>query len=177
MIRIYFDSSAYVKVFDTSEEGSAEATKIIEHAEKNKNIQIIMSVWTINETISAIDKKAYQRRDISEKESHILIAKVIQKTNEYSKNESSNIVFASVDNDIVKGSSTFVYTSHISADDALHVFTAYDQGCQYLITSDGRIRKQLPITIHGFSEKIKMYVLDITKEDDIGDFINNLDSM
>lgn len=37
MIRIYFDSSAYVKVFDTSEEGSTEAIKIIDYAEKNKN--------------------------------------------------------------------------------------------------------------------------------------------
>jgi len=136
-----------------------------------------MSVWTINETIAAIDQKAHKKHEITKEETDSLTAKVLQKTNEYSKNELNSILFTPVDIDIVRGSLPFIYASHISADDALHVFTAHDQGCQFLITSDGRIRKQLPITIYGISEKIKMHVLDITKDDDINHFIKNLDSL
>lgn len=177
MVKIYFDSSVYVKVFDARENGSIEARKIMEHIEKNSNIQIIMSVWTINETIAAIDKKAHQKHDISKEEADVLISQVLQKTLEYSKDQTSGISFVPVDNDIVRGSLPFIYDSHISADDALHVFTAFEQGCEYIITHDIRIRQQLPTTIHGISEKIKMRALYITKKDDIDDFINNLDSI
>lgn len=63
MIRIYLDSSAYTKVF-VDEVGSQSATDIIKLAESTDSIQIITSAWTINETISAVDKKAYQKNEL-----------------------------------------------------------------------------------------------------------------
>jgi predicted nucleic acid-binding protein len=64
MKKIYFDSSAYTKAF-ANEEGSSTAKEIIKLAETTNDIQVIMSVWTINEVISAIDQKAYQTGEIT----------------------------------------------------------------------------------------------------------------
>jgi predicted nucleic acid-binding protein len=175
MTRIYFDTSAFVKVFH-KEEGSTEAIKIIDHAEKHNNIQIIMSVWTINETISAIDQKAYQKTEISKKEAGISIGSIIRKTKEYSR-ENSRISFIPLDNTIVRESLTFVYDSHLSADDALHIFTAYLHDCEYFLCQDKGIKRKIDGKVSVRSEKIKMRVLDITKEKDINELINKLDSM
>ena len=100
MVKIYFDSSVYVKYFDITEKGSSEVRKIIDYVENHNNIQIIMSVWAINETIAAIDQKAYKKTEITKEEAHILIANVIQKTNEYSKKVSNNILIAAVNNEL-----------------------------------------------------------------------------
>lgn len=175
MIRIYFDTSAYVKVFH-KEKGSTEAKKIIGYAEKHNNIQIKMSVWTINETIAAIDQKAYQRTEISKKEAGISIGRIIRKTKEYSK-ENSMISFIPLDNTIVRESIAFIYDSHISADDALHIFTAYLHDCEYFICQDNGIKQKMKNKLAIRPEKIKMQILDITKEDDINYLINNLDRM
>ena len=50
---------------------------------RTRIIQIIISVWTIIKQFQPSIKRAYQRRDISEKEAHILIAKVILRENPF----------------------------------------------------------------------------------------------
>jgi predicted nucleic acid-binding protein len=176
VLKIYFDSSAYTKVFSKHEIGSNAARKIIEYVETNNNIQIIMSVWTINETIAAIDQKANQRHEVSKREAQISIATIIRKTLEYSK-YNSRIIFIPLDNTIVKESLPFIYDSHISADDALHIFTAFLHDCEYFICQDNGIKQKIDKKLSLRPEKIKMRVLDITKKDDIDFLINNLESL
>jgi predicted nucleic acid-binding protein len=169
MKKIYFDSSVYTKVF-AKEEGSDTAKRIIKLAETTNDIQIIMSVWTINEVISAIDKKAYQTHEINEKESKQAIATVLQRSIEYPRTGKSNIYFARVEHDIIKESTVLIHSLHISADDALHVFTAFYHNCEYFICRDKelkrKIHKQISVTQHN-AHNPKMVVLDITNEEDM----------
>jgi predicted nucleic acid-binding protein len=161
MKKIYFDSSAYTKAF-ANEEGSDIAKRIIKLAETTNDIQIIMSVWTINEALSAIDQKAYQTREITEKQSKQAIATVLQRSIEYPRTGKSNIYFAPVEHEIIKGSTVLIHSLHISADDALHVFTAFYHNCEYSICRDKdlkrKIHKQIPVTQHN-AHNPKMVVL------------------
>ena len=72
MKRIYFDSSAYTKVF-TEETGSDNAKRLFELAYKNR-VKIVLSVWTINESIAAIDKKCHQKKMMSQELCRKIIA-------------------------------------------------------------------------------------------------------
>jgi predicted nucleic acid-binding protein len=60
--KIFFDSSVYVKAF-TQESGIEIVSQLFQLA-YDKRIQILLSVWAINETISAVDRK-HRRREIT----------------------------------------------------------------------------------------------------------------
>ena len=53
--KIFFDSSVYVKVF--AQELGAETVSQLFQLAFDKRIQILLSVWAINETLVAVDKK------------------------------------------------------------------------------------------------------------------------
>lgn len=99
-----------------------------------------MSVWTINETVSAIDRKAHQRHEISSKESNQIIAALLLRTKQYSK-ENSGIIFVPLAEEIIKASTVLIHSLHVSADDALHLFTAFAHSCQYFICHDKHMLK------------------------------------
>jgi predicted nucleic acid-binding protein len=170
MIKVYFDSSAYTKVF-ANEDGSDTAREIIQKAETTKDIQIVMSVWTINETISAIDRKAHQYHEITPKQANQTIATILQRSKELAKKSQSRIVFVPVDYDVIKESTVLIYSRHISADDALHVFTAFYHNCQYFICKDKAIRtkvdKQLSVMQVNNQNHKNMIVLDITNRKEV----------
>ncbi len=93
MMKIYVDSSAYVKFFK-SEVGSSVVKKIIDLAEKDK-ITICISMWTINESIAAIDKKHYQKHLIKEKTKNKIIATILQETLKFGKSRNIRILATS----------------------------------------------------------------------------------
>lgn len=88
--RIYFDTSVYVKQFKY-EDGSDNVKTIIQIAQKNRLLRVLMSFWTINESVNAIDKNYYQKSLVSSEERDKIIATIL----DTSKNIQTypNIVF------------------------------------------------------------------------------------
>jgi predicted nucleic acid-binding protein len=127
-----------------------------------------MSVWTVNETIAAIDKKAYKRREITPEQANKSIGKLLFDISRYSKNTRIQIV--PLERDIIKGSSILIHTLHLSADDALHVFTAFAYDCQYIISDDETIKQRADneIPLYAYSSGLRhMQVLSTTDREQI----------
>jgi predicted nucleic acid-binding protein len=80
--KIYLDTSVYVKRFK-EEQGSDTIHRVFRIAQKNIRLKIFMSVWTINESIAAIDKKFYQKKLISNDERKKVIATILATSLEY----------------------------------------------------------------------------------------------
>ena len=116
--RIYLDTSVYVKHFK-NEEGSDKLRRIIQIAQKNTLLKVFMSLWTINESINAIDKNYFQTSAEREK----IIATILD-TNRIYLQTYPNILFVPLTSSIIRDSIQLIISSHISAGDALHVQTA-----------------------------------------------------
>lgn len=169
MIRLYFDSSVYTKIFKI-EDGS-ESTRDIISLSKTSDFHIFMSTWVINETISAIDS-AVKKGHLTLQKSLIAIGLLIRRTIEYSRRP-FNIEFVPVEDDLINASRTLIYHHHLSADDALHVYTAYMKDCEYFVTDDDHIKSRVHkrIALDSVDNKgTEMHVIDITNEKDV-DFI------
>ena len=137
-MKIFLDTSAYVKIFKR-ECGSSLIKKIIKLAQANK-IQLYFSVWALNESIAAIDKSCHQKNQITLQRKNKIIATILHETLIYTKFQ--NITFVTLDFNVVKESHILIIEHHISADDALHLFTAYSEHCDHFVCSDKHLTKQ-----------------------------------
>lgn len=108
-------------------------------AQANK-IQLYFSIWVLNESIAAIDKSCHQKHQITVQRKNKIIATILHETLIYSKFQ--NITFVTLDFNVVRGSHILIIEHHISADDALHLFTAYSEQCDHFICSDKHLTKQ-----------------------------------
>ncbi len=77
MIRVYLDSSAFVKEF-SEEIGSEIAHKLFTACENGK-IELATSQWTIGESIAAIDRK-FRRHEITEEQRELIVASLLGRT-------------------------------------------------------------------------------------------------
>jgi predicted nucleic acid-binding protein len=151
--RIYFDTSVYVKHFK-DEVGSDSVERIIQIAKKNKQLKIFMSFWTINESVTAIDTNYYQKNLVSSEKRDKIIATILDASIKYLQTY-PNIVFVPITSNIVRDSISLIRSLHISADDALHVYTAMKSRCKYFIFQDHHLNR--------VSNNIQsMIMLDIT---------------
>jgi predicted nucleic acid-binding protein len=151
--KIFFDTSAYVKIF-SQEPGTQEAKQLMDLAHEGR-IQILLSVWAINEAIAAIDKKCFQRKEISANERDIIIATILKQSIEWT-DPSYNVHFVPLDAAIVSGSVELIYKLHISANDALHLYTAFAMECEALICKDDPLKKNADYKLEN------LRILDIT---------------
>lgn len=152
--RIYFDTSVYVKSFK-DEDGSNSVNRIIQIAKKNKQLKILMSWWTLNESITAIDSNYKQRKLLSSEERNKIIATILYSSIKYLQNY-QNILFVPITSNIVRNSISLIHSLHISADDALHVYTAKKHRCKYFIFQDAHLKRQVTNKMDG------MTMVDIT---------------
>lgn len=169
MIGLYFDSSAYTKIFKI-EDGSGPTQDVIALS-KTGDFHIFMSTWVINETISAIDS-AIKKGHLTPQKSQTSIGLVIRRTIEYSK-KPYNIDFVPVDDDLINASRALIYHYHLSADDALHVYTAYLKDCEYFVTDDEHIKTKVhrKITLATINKRgAEIRVIDITNGIDVDSF-------
>lgn len=135
MIKLYFDSSAYVKLFK-QESGTATANLLFRLAH-DKRIQILMSYWTINETTAALDR-TYRRREISDENYPIIRATLIKNLILYG-DEGSSVGIVPLPNVILRHSIDVINQFHVSADDALHLYTAFVMNCDYFLCDDRKL--------------------------------------
>jgi predicted nucleic acid-binding protein len=138
--RIYFDASVYVKHFK-DEDGSESVNRIIRIAQKNKQLKIFMSFWTINESITAIDKY-FRKKVVTSENRDKIIATILASSVKYLQNY-PNFVFVPLTSSIVRDSISLIRSLHISADDALHVCTATKRRCKYFIFQDRPLKHQV----------------------------------
>ena len=134
MVRIYLDSSAYIKEF-SSEKGSEAVEKIFEIYSRGK-IDIATSQWTIGESIAAIDRKQ-RRGEITDEEMRDNIASVLGRSYELAQNEKFNIV--PVRPELVTASLKYVTAHHVSADDALHLFSDIVSLSEIFVAADAHL--------------------------------------
>lgn len=98
-----------------------------------------MSTWAINETIAAIDRM-HRRRTIAEQERNRIAATIIGYAIKYSE-EQSAIKFVPVIEELVSKSKDVLMAYHLSADDALHLYTAFAKDCEHFIHKDDKLKK------------------------------------
>ncbi len=139
-IRLYFDTSALLKEF-VQEIGSDLVDKAVSAARQSR-IQIVTSVWSINETIAVVDRLSRRPQNpISQAEKQQIIAALAERVK--SSGQYASYRLASIDHAIVAGSRVLIDKLHISPDDALHVYTAFIFDCEFFLVHDGRLVSRL----------------------------------
>lgn len=127
-MRIYLDKSAFVKRY-CEEEGSG----IINEIFKSDN-EIVTSYWTLAEAIAAIDKKV-AKRQISEEERDFVLSVLLSDVLD------RNITFVKISNEFIETIIEKILAHHISADDALQIFSCIVSLSPIFLASDkGLIR-------------------------------------
>ncbi len=169
--RVYFDTSAVIKEF-VLEKGS-ELIDRITNAARDQKLQIVSSVWSISESIAVIDRLSRQKSEetgkpkLSTHEKQEIISTFVERVLE--SDENSNFFFAPIAHEIVSKSRILIDGYHISADDALHVYTAYIFDCTFFLIHDhktvNRIKKGL---------ENDMKVIDLGQDSDIQYVTNEL---
>jgi predicted nucleic acid-binding protein len=140
---VYFDTSALVKEFAPSELGYELIDKITTSARQDSSkLQIISSVWAINEAVAVLDRK-FRKGEITEVEMQTVMATLFQRIKDSSENTSFR--FAPIDHSMIANSRSLIAAYHISADDALHIYTGWIYDCDYLLFHDSKIMRIKPL--------------------------------
>lgn len=157
MIKAYFDSSAYAKIF-AQEPGSDDAGLLFRLAHDGR-LQIYMSRWVINETIAAIDRKE-RRKEFRMDERNRILATIITHAIQFSE-ENRAVKFVPVTDEIVSRSKDIIMEYRIGADDSLHLYTAFAKDCQYFVCCDSKLIKNTAGMV------ADLQLLDITNHADV----------
>lgn len=167
MKRIYFDTSAYVKIY-SQEAGTEVADSLFKLAE-DRRTKIVMSIWAVNETIAAIDRKN-RRKEIRDPQRDMIFATIIKRTAEYAENPNAPIDFIPITRTILSLSADIIKQFHVSADDSLHLATAFATECQYFICHDDKLIKAIGKNMSGLP------IADISSHADTNPLIKSLDN-
>lgn len=135
-MKIYMDTSAYVKAYHT-ERGSEYVNKTFEETEEGRN-EIVISIWVISETINAIDIHR-RRRELTDEEFRTVIGAILTDMLNLSSKEKMKIV--DIETEIVKLSWEAIIGEHLSASDALHLITAMNQQVDLFLAADKSLIK------------------------------------
>ncbi|HEY7734916.1 MAG TPA: type II toxin-antitoxin system VapC family toxin [Nitrososphaera sp.] len=166
MRKVYFDTSAYVKIY-TQEAGTDLAELIFSLAEEGR-VKIIMSVWAVNETIAAIDR-THRRRIITDLQRDRIFATILKRTIEYAEKPDGPVDFIPIDRRLLSLSKDVIIGYHVSADDALHLSTAYATDCECFIFKDDKLRNTTGRNVSG------MRLPDITSHAEMNPLMKSLD--
>ncbi len=98
MRKIYFDASAYVKIY-SQEAGTDIADSLLKLAEDGR-VKIIMSIWAVNEAIAAIDRK-HRRGEIRDNQRDQIFATILKRTIDYTEEPDAPINFIPVERRIL----------------------------------------------------------------------------
>lgn len=166
MRKIYFDTSAYVKIY-SQEAGTDVADSLFKLAEDSR-VKIIMSIWTVNEAIAAIDRK-HRRGEINDSQRDRIFATIIKRTIDYAEKPNAPVNFIPIERRILTLSSDVITQYHVSADDALHLYTAYATECECFIYQDEKLKKATGGNVSG------MPLFDITSHVDMNRLLKSFE--
>ncbi len=161
---LYFDTSAFLKEF-VDEVGSDLVSKITSSTNRN-DIQIISSVWVINEAISVIDRLTRRNMDKKPKDIildipsiQLIISTVVERIKKTSENSFFRFVY--LEHPIITDSRILIKDFHLSPNDAVHVFTGYVYDCNYFLVQDKNLIKEFPEKRY-----YKMKLIDLANAED-----------
>lgn len=134
--RIYLDTSAFLKEF--SEEPKSEIVHRIFEMCRERKVTIVTSRWTINESVAALDKKR-KMGEITDSERDQVIFTMLRTVEELI--EKGQIFAISLTNDVARFSTAIITDKHLSADDAVHLYSAIVGKCDALVLADNRFAR------------------------------------
>jgi predicted nucleic acid-binding protein len=145
--RLYFDTSAFVKEF-VPELGSQLISRIVTAATEG-HIEVYCSEWVINEAVAVVDRLSRRINEHTKKPylSKVKVQGIIATIAERVRNsglQNSNIYFVYLDHAILANSRKLIDQYHISADDAVHLYTGWIYDCDYFLTHDKDLFKRIP---------------------------------
>jgi hypothetical protein len=161
-VRLYFDTSTLIKEF-RNEIGSDLISKLT--STDRYDLQIISSIWTINEIIGIIDRlsrtinEQTKRPELTNPDIQQIISTLVERIK--TTNENSFYRFVYLDHPIITDSRTLITDFHLSPNNAVHVFTGFVYDCDYFLVQNKKLIKQ-------FSSKqyLTMRLIDLTDDDD-----------
>ncbi len=121
-MRIYLDTSVFVKRY-CEEEGSDVVNDVFESGN-----EILSSYWTLAEAIAAIDRKV-AKRQISEEERDFAISVLFSDV-------FNRVTFVKISNEFIEAIIEMILAHHISADDALQLFSCIISFSPIFLASD-----------------------------------------
>lgn len=144
---VYFDTSAVIKEF-VPEVGS-DLVDDVSIAAKAGKLQVVMSVWSINEAVAVIDRLTRRPKDpLSQSERQQIIATFAERIRD--SNEDASYRITPIEHVIVTESRLLIDQIHISPDDALHLYTGWIYDCDYFFIHDKKIVEKLKkVSIQG----------------------------
>lgn len=166
MRKIYFDTSAYVKIY-TQEAGTDLAESLFTLAEEGR-VKIVMSIWAVNETIAAIDRTR-RRGIITDHQRDRIFATILKRTIDYAEKPDAPVDFIPIDKRLLALSKDVIIGYHVSADDALHLSAAYATDCECFVYKDDKLRSTTEGNVSG------MRLLDITSHVDMNPLMKSFD--
>jgi predicted nucleic acid-binding protein len=158
---IYLDTSAYLKEF-AREQGSDAIATLFKSCESGE-IRLIISEWAINEGIAAVDRKL-RRGEMTVAERDGVIREVLRETRKLAL--TTNLTLIPVESALVSSSARLITQRHLSADDALQLFSALAAGAEAFVSTDSRLNEAAS------SEGIRSF--DIEKARDAKELLSDL---
>lgn len=170
-MRIYLDSSAYLKGF-WNEDKSEIVHDIMEYCERGK-LEIVISTWTLAECMSVIDKACYNKR-ISFDEMDNTIKRMLAFS--FNNERKGRLVLVRPDWNMMEKSFAYIRYYHLSADDSLHAMCANvppadlmvlaDRGFSYILKNPDEPRNEQELLER---PKIDFKVCNLLYEPDLGE--------
>jgi predicted nucleic acid-binding protein len=136
--RVYFDTSAFVKIF-IEEEASEEVERLVTLV-RDKKIIMVISDWVINESIAVIDANNTKGL-IDEVETQQILSEMTDMIE--GKVRYENLELFPVPEKVLIGSRILMQDYHVAASDALHIFISGAAGCEFFISADVKLIRQL----------------------------------
>jgi predicted nucleic acid-binding protein len=131
---IYLDTSAFVKEYH-DEEGSEYVHEIFRKAKEGEVI-LFISLWTISETINALDRHK-RRKEIKDDEFGIVIGAIFSDILDLKEHGTLEVI--EMDAGLVKMSWGMIIKEHLSAADALHLVTALKKNATVFLAADKKL--------------------------------------
>lgn len=98
-------------------------------------VTIVISRWVINESIAALDKK-HKKVEITDSERDEVIFAMLRRVDEL---VARDLIFAiRLTNEVLQFSTIIITDKHLSADDAVHLYSAGLGKCEALVVADAR---------------------------------------
>ena len=129
--RVYLDTSALIKRY-TQEVNSDLVSRLFE----DKTVLLFASVWAINESIAAFDRKVAKRQVSLQDRDRAISALLKEATQHTGDNRFAQLP---ISEDLLLQSTHLIIKHHISADDALHLATALSASVDCLVAGDKRL--------------------------------------
>ena len=140
-MRIYVDSSAYVKLYGKSafEKGVGQVEKIVSESKSGKHV-LSSSYWLIPEALASIDSWE-RRRYITRDEKKKSVAQLLENVEEGLNNGFLAFLGLKPETYATPGFLYLVSEEHMTPGDALHIYTATLLKPEVFVTADlGQLR-------------------------------------